>query len=30
MTLIQSTIVFGISYIVFIWVIDYFKNKWRK
>lgn len=30
MTLVQSTIVFGVSYIAFIWVIDYFKNRWRK
>lgn len=30
MTLVQSEVVFGVSYITLIWVIDYFKNKWRK
>ena len=30
MSFVQSALVFAFSFTLIIWVIDYFKNKWRK
>ena len=30
MSFVQSALVFAVSFALIIWVIDYFKNKWRK